>query len=126
MVPPPPTSTRTDTLFPYTTLFRALRRGDGQLRGCAAAQQPPRSAAPAVGAAGQRGRDRTFVELSARKLDALVGAHSGASFSGGQSSEELAPECAPAGLLPASMLSLYPSRRRTLAAVCPMHRCPRT
>src|SRR3546814_19016556 len=24
MIPPPPSSTRTDTLFPYTTLFRAV------------------------------------------------------------------------------------------------------
>src|SRR3546814_6326602 len=31
----PPRSTRTDTLFPYTTLFRSLRVGEGgaQLRG---------------------------------------------------------------------------------------------
>src|SRR3546814_19729421 len=27
MVPRPPRSTRTDTLFPYTTLFRSLQRG---------------------------------------------------------------------------------------------------
>src|SRR3546814_13769262 len=28
MIPRPPRSTRTDTLFPYTTLFRSLRAGD--------------------------------------------------------------------------------------------------
>src|SRR3546814_952201 len=28
MILRPPRSTRTDTLFPYTTLFRSLRRGD--------------------------------------------------------------------------------------------------
>src|SRR3546814_17999875 len=28
MIRRPPRSTRTDTLFPYTTLFRSLRRGD--------------------------------------------------------------------------------------------------
>src|SRR3546814_3219700 len=35
MIPRPPISTRTDTLFPYTTLFRSLffeRRGDGRFR----------------------------------------------------------------------------------------------
>src|SRR3546814_11494457 len=31
MVRRPPRSTRTDTLFPYTTLFRAALRGDGDL-----------------------------------------------------------------------------------------------
>src|SRR3546814_9016937 len=30
MIRRPPRSTRTDTLFPYTTLFRSLRRGDGR------------------------------------------------------------------------------------------------
>src|SRR3546814_3094569 len=29
MIRRPPRSTRTDTLFPYTTLFRSLRAGDG-------------------------------------------------------------------------------------------------
>src|SRR3546814_12892280 len=29
MIRRPPRSTRTDTLFPYTTLFRSLARGDG-------------------------------------------------------------------------------------------------
>src|SRR3546814_4861019 len=29
MIRRPPGSTRTDTLFPYTTLFRSLRRGSG-------------------------------------------------------------------------------------------------
>src|SRR3546814_8122408 len=28
MIPRPPRSTRTDTLFPYTTLFRSLRNGN--------------------------------------------------------------------------------------------------
>src|SRR3546814_5254894 len=32
MIRRPPRSTRTDTLFPYTTLFRSQRRGDGQPR----------------------------------------------------------------------------------------------
>src|SRR3546814_9422445 len=31
MIPPPPRSTRTDTLFPYTTLFRSLRIAAGRV-----------------------------------------------------------------------------------------------
>src|SRR3546814_8726092 len=33
MIPQPPRSTRTDTLFPYTTLFRSLRSGAGDRAG---------------------------------------------------------------------------------------------
>src|SRR3546814_5726228 len=33
MIRRPPRSTRTDTLFPYTTLFRSTRRGAGAQRG---------------------------------------------------------------------------------------------
>src|SRR3546814_20792523 len=33
MIRRPPRSTRTDTLFPYTTLFRSLHQGGGQERG---------------------------------------------------------------------------------------------
>src|SRR3546814_3280813 len=53
MVRPPPRSTRTDTLFPYTTLFRSWRsarpcdsdrrRGDRCWRRCPAPQPDPRS-----------------------------------------------------------------------------------
>src|SRR3546814_4883353 len=32
MIPPPPRATRTDTLFPYTTLFRSPARGEGRVR----------------------------------------------------------------------------------------------
>src|SRR3546814_5907755 len=32
MIRRPPRSTRTDTLFPYTTLFRSVRSGDDQRR----------------------------------------------------------------------------------------------
>src|SRR3546814_1345150 len=35
VVRPPPRSTLTDTLFPYTTLFRSLRRGDRRAVGTA-------------------------------------------------------------------------------------------
>src|SRR3546814_19428745 len=31
MIPPPPRSNRSDTLFPYTTLFRSQQRQQGQL-----------------------------------------------------------------------------------------------
>src|SRR3546814_1591793 len=43
MIRRPPRSTRTDTLFPYTTLFRALVGGAG--RGGADGDAPPRPAA---------------------------------------------------------------------------------
>src|SRR3546814_6347194 len=36
MLPSPPVSTRTDTLFPYTTLFRAGRAGERGAAACAA------------------------------------------------------------------------------------------
>src|SRR3546814_14072401 len=54
----PPRSTRTDTLFPYTTLFRSLReRGEGQL---ALAAKPADQRRPAhrqqSGGAGPRRR----------------------------------------------------------------------
>src|SRR3546814_16452738 len=35
MLPSPPVSTRTDTLFPYTTLFRAGRSGERGAAACA-------------------------------------------------------------------------------------------
>src|SRR3546814_4940661 len=33
MIRRPPRSTRTDTLFPYTTLFRSIKRGDDEVDG---------------------------------------------------------------------------------------------
>src|SRR6056297_2265703 len=39
MIRRPPRSTRTDTLFPYTTLFRSLRSGD-RLPGARSAHDP--------------------------------------------------------------------------------------
>src|SRR3546814_2078195 len=50
MIRRPPRSTRTDTLFPYTTLFRSRRRGNnGSGRGCrrAARRQAFRAASHA-------------------------------------------------------------------------------
>src|SRR3546814_8457448 len=40
MVRRPPRSTRTDTLFPYTTLFRSVRRGDPAHGGSTARHRP--------------------------------------------------------------------------------------
>src|SRR3546814_8697367 len=40
MIRRPPRSTRTDTLFPYTTLFRSLRRVDHQQRALARRERP--------------------------------------------------------------------------------------
>src|SRR3546814_16432134 len=45
MIRPPPRSTRTDTLFPYTTLFRSAElplAGHGRGAGLSAADQVPR------------------------------------------------------------------------------------
>src|SRR3546814_2569082 len=39
MIRRPPRSTRTDTLFPYTTLFRSDRRDDGHVPACQGIQQ---------------------------------------------------------------------------------------
>src|SRR3546814_328638 len=50
MIRRPPRSTRTDTLFPYTTLFRSLVM-ESFLRGCAARPHPP----PAFAGAGSSG-----------------------------------------------------------------------
>src|SRR3546814_1082069 len=49
MIRRPPRSTRTDTLFPYTTLFRSQRRarGNGQYRG---AEMPEQNETNGVGA----------------------------------------------------------------------------
>src|SRR3546814_9908645 len=45
MIRRPPRSTRTDTLFPYTTLFRSGREAVDRLRGVEAAGQHHRAAA---------------------------------------------------------------------------------
>src|SRR3546814_9553963 len=49
MIRRPPRSTRTDTLFPYTTLFRSARTGFRSgvaQRRCASEDRPPRHLAP--------------------------------------------------------------------------------
>src|SRR3546814_16162555 len=60
MIRRPPRSTRTDTLFPYTTLFRSVRRGRG---------------AP-DGGSGRQGGDRHPLPGGRREAPAaLLGAH---------------------------------------------------
>src|SRR3546814_1997940 len=49
MIRRPPRSTRTDTLFPYTTLFRSLEDGLGQGREPQAALDEPTGEAEALG-----------------------------------------------------------------------------
>src|SRR3546814_2680169 len=58
MVRRPPRSTRTDTLFPYTTLFRSIRMGDQPARGrrFRFVQRPERNRAVAQAEAGDAGR----------------------------------------------------------------------
>src|SRR3546814_7336647 len=60
MIRRPPRSTRTDTLFPYTTLFRSALRGRG--RGCA----QRRARAPAARPRRLRGADRRAAGAGAR------------------------------------------------------------
>src|SRR3546814_20229870 len=50
MIRRPPRSTRTDTLFPYTTLFRSgVRVGNGAAHRCTIRRICPRDAGPAHG-----------------------------------------------------------------------------
>src|SRR3546814_13639908 len=60
MIRRPPRSTRTDTLFPYTTLFRSLRARPpgarrGRLHGCARPAPPPPICGNSPPPAGRRG-----------------------------------------------------------------------
>src|SRR3546814_3329615 len=67
MIRRPPRSTRTDTLFPYTTLFRSDRRGNGDagperqrhapsVAASGEYQYEPADRAAGAGARGERGR----------------------------------------------------------------------
>src|SRR3546814_14310157 len=53
MIRRPPRSTRTDTLFPYTTLFRSERDAVAHLRHRLAQQKAARRAPPPAGGSGQ-------------------------------------------------------------------------
>src|SRR3546814_15412552 len=48
MIRRPPRSTRTDTLFPYTTLFRSLRRQGRAGEGCLSDQHEPWAPPPGL------------------------------------------------------------------------------
>src|SRR3546814_7251386 len=50
MIRRPPRSTRTDTLFPYTTLFRSGQEGDGRGRSAEQEQRDGQFRAAAIGA----------------------------------------------------------------------------
>src|SRR3546814_12203322 len=74
MIRRPPRSTRTDTLFPYTTLFRSdTRNGSGQLRITGIEQIGP---AGAVVAAFQTGESATL-RLHYETLDTVADVHVG-------------------------------------------------
>src|SRR3546814_2222217 len=55
----PPRSTRTDTLFPYTTLFRSVRASGQRRTGAGECAGSGRSAGPAAGAARGHGAVRS-------------------------------------------------------------------
>src|SRR3546814_5356135 len=69
MIRRPPTSTRTDTLFPYTTLFRSQAPADQLLHDLVGAAIDARHPRPAPGT-----RDRIFVHIAraAVELEAFV------------------------------------------------------
>src|SRR3546814_4492397 len=88
MIRRPPRSTRTDTLFPYTTLFRSRsssrRHGTPQARAHTSRRASPsqassqarvlsmRSIAPGVGAAGRRSEEHTSELQSLMRLSYAV------------------------------------------------------
>src|SRR3546814_16837472 len=53
MIRQPPISTRTDTLFPYTTLFRSHRARDDEILSRAGELSPPDHSEYLAGSAGQ-------------------------------------------------------------------------
>src|SRR3546814_6418657 len=69
MIRRPPRSTRTDTLFPYTTLFRSLRVEGGDIGGDDIAALVLRFVEREIGVAGQR-LDRRAVGRADREADA--------------------------------------------------------
>src|SRR3546814_14403785 len=78
MIRRPPRSTRTDTLFPYTTLFRSRQRARHGRRGLGAgarARGADRVAAPAARAAIARRRARREAERGDRKSTRLNSSH---------------------------------------------------
>src|SRR3546814_1591202 len=96
MIRRPPRSTRTDTLFPYTTLFRSLARGRIQLR-------PPDALGIEENRAGPRPHRRQIFRLLARRAPdqpARRGAgveHAGLSLAGAEPAPDERPAAAPCG-----------------------------
>src|SRR3546814_8846382 len=68
MIRRPPISTRTDTLFPYTTLFRSRQSGDQDGRFCPTLNTPANTIEPRE-AGGNRFDQRCFFEGLLDKLD---------------------------------------------------------
>src|SRR3546814_7586849 len=66
MIRRPPRSTRTDTLFPYTTLFRSNRAERAAVEGIVEGNQNMLLGIARAGMIGARGLDRAFDRLGAR------------------------------------------------------------
>src|SRR3546814_5527131 len=66
MIRRPPRATRTDTLFPYTTLFRSTASPRARTRACGSTSAVPR---PGVDADGQK-QDRSQRDLLEERIDA--------------------------------------------------------
>src|SRR3546814_18576053 len=89
----PPRSTRTDTLFPYTTLFRSVRRDEEHL----AAVERIEVALEDVGrqGAGQWPRPIGITAVGQQAVDQLRGGGLADPRSGGERSEEHTSELQP-------------------------------
>src|SRR3546814_8033699 len=69
MIRRPPRSTRTDTLFPYTTLFRSLHRGG---MGCAYRGESARAGAPDPSLRASRSEEHTSELQSLMRISYAV------------------------------------------------------
>src|SRR3546814_962668 len=69
MIRRPPRSTRTDTLFPYTTLFRSNKGGGIRRQADAGGHSPQRPAGRAGPISTREACDRTFPRLRATRSD---------------------------------------------------------
>src|SRR3546814_10982312 len=74
----PPIYTRTDTLFPYTTLFRSVYRGEDIRIGlCDGPREVSARAEPWRDLCADRGRDRLFAVEDARRVRAGLARRAG-------------------------------------------------
>src|SRR3546814_6084438 len=78
MIRRPPRSTRTDTLFPYTTLFRSDRRADGQPDVLVSGRESPDLRGVGLFAANQKpsGRSPDYVRTTSSPLTSTATARS--------------------------------------------------